>query len=269
MKKKIKKKILLMIGSDLRNNYICSEIMKKYFIDGIVYQYRSKKIKQLPKTKSKEEKKLFIKHFKERDISEKKFFNKTKIDLKNINKVQVFEKDINSKLVEKFIKKIKPNIVIVYGVGFLKKNILNVLPRNSINIHSGITPRFKGDACNFWAFYFLEPNNAGATIHFLTEKIDSGPIITQVRPKLNMGDNLHDVTNKSLIIIAKKIIKLIGILNKKNINGIVKQGGKTFYASNFKAYHLKTVYHYYKNKIVDLYLKKKINGKSQKLVRLI
>ena len=62
------------------------------------------KIKQLPKTKSKEEKKLFIKHFKERDISEK-IFDKTKIDLKNINKVQVFEKDINSKLVEKFIKK--------------------------------------------------------------------------------------------------------------------------------------------------------------------
>ena len=47
--------------------------MKKYFIDGIVYQYDPEKIKQLPKPKSKEEKKLFIKHFKERDISKKNF----------------------------------------------------------------------------------------------------------------------------------------------------------------------------------------------------
>ncbi len=258
-----------MIGSDLRNNYICSEIMKKYFIDGIVYQHRSKKTKQLPNSISKDEKKLFIRHFNERDTSEKKFFNKIKINFNNINKINVNEKDINSKLVEKFIKKIKPNIVIVYGVSFLKKNILKILPKNSINIHTGITPRFKGDACNFWAFYFLEPNNAGATIHFLTKKVDSGPIIFQVRPKLNMGDNMHDVTNKSLKIVAKKIVKLINILNKRKINGVLKQGGKTFYASNFKPYHLNIVYHYYKNKIVDLYLKKKINGKSQKLVRLI
>ena len=53
MKKKIKKKILLMIGSDLRNNYICSEIMKKYFIDGIVYQYRSKKLNNCLKLNQK------------------------------------------------------------------------------------------------------------------------------------------------------------------------------------------------------------------------
>ena len=267
--KKNKKKILLMIGSDLRNNFICAEIMKKYFVSGIIFQKRLNKFNSIPKQFSQDEKKLYIKHFSEREISEKKFFKKVKINFDNIEHINVKEKDINSISVQSFIKKIKPNIVIVYGVGFLKKNILKIIPKNSINIHTGITPRFKGDACNFWAFYFLEPNNAGATIHFLSSKVDSGPIITQVKPRLNFGDNMHDITNKSLKIVAKKINKLIGILEKKNINGILKQGGKTFYASNFKPYHLKTVYHYYNNKIVDLYLKKKITGKSQKLVKLI
>jgi len=267
--KKIKKKILLMCGSDLRNEYICSQIMKKYSIDGVVYQKRSKKRTAYPQKISSKEKKLFIRHFKERDASERKFFKNSYINLDNVENIEVIEKNINSNSVEKFLKKINPDIVILYGVGFLKKNILKLLPKKTINIHTGITPRFKGDACNFWAFYFLEPNNAGVTIHYVSNKVDSGPIITQIRPKLSMGDNMHDVSNKALKIAAKKVIKIISILKKKEITGVLKQGGKTFYSTNFKPYHLKMIYDYYDNKIVDLYLKKKINGNNQKLVKFL
>lgn len=266
--KKNNQKILLMCGSDLRNRYVCSQIIKKYNIDGIIYQKRSKKRTSFPKKISNEEKKLFIRHFKERDNSEKKFFKNSNINLDNIKNIQVIEKNISSKPVEKFLNEIKPDIVILYGVGFLKENILKILPKKTINIHTGITPRFKGDACNFWAFYFLEPNNAGVTIHFVSSKVDSGPIITQIRPKLSMGDNMHDVSNKALKIAVKKVIKIINILKKKEITGVLKQGGKTFYSTNFKPYHLKMIYDYYDNKIVDLYLKKKINGNNQKLVKL-
>ena len=267
MKKITNPKILLMCGSDLRNKYICSKIIKKFNVSGIIYQYRTKKISN--KKKLNKEEKLFIKHFNDRDISEKKFFKNASINFDNIETIKISEKDLNSKDVENFLKKIKPNIVILYGVGFLKKNILKLLPKNTINIHTGITPRFKGDACNFWAFYFLEPNNAGVTIHFVSEKVDSGPIITQIRPKLSMGDNMHDVTNKALRLAAIKIIKIIKILKYKKIVGVKKYGGKTFHSSNFKPYHLKMIYNYYENKIVDLYLRKKINGKSQKLVKLV
>ena len=258
-----------MTGSDLRNRYICSQILKKFKVDGIIYQYRSKKKINSNLNTSKKEKKFFKRHFLERDISEKKFFRNSEINISKIRNLKVTEKKINSKLVENFIKDLKPSIVIVYGVGFLKRNIVNILPKNTFNIHSGLTPKFKGDASNFWAFYFLEPNNAGATIHFLTEKVDSGPIVTQVRPKMNFGDNMHDITNKSLILISKKIIKLIGLIGKIKIKGVNKNGGKNFYSSNFKPYHLKFIYDYYSNKIVDLYLKKKLHGKSQKLVKQI
>ena len=43
MQLRSKKKILLIIGSDLRNRFICSEVQKKYKVDGIIYQYRKKK----------------------------------------------------------------------------------------------------------------------------------------------------------------------------------------------------------------------------------
>ena len=43
MQLKSKKKILLIIGSDLRNKFICSEIQKKYKVDGLIYKQRTKK----------------------------------------------------------------------------------------------------------------------------------------------------------------------------------------------------------------------------------
>ena len=135
MQLRSKKKILLIIGSDLRNRFICSEVQKKYKVDGIIYQYRKKKIID-SSSMSRLEKKLFKRHFKERDISEKKFFKNSKIDLVNINNLKISEKKMNSKLVENFIKTINPAIVIVYGACFLKKNIVKILPKEILILNN-------------------------------------------------------------------------------------------------------------------------------------
>ena len=55
---------------------------------------------------------------------------------------------------------------------YIKKKLLNALPKKTFNIHSGLTQKFRGYACNFWACYFLEPNNVGATLHYVIQKVD-------------------------------------------------------------------------------------------------
>ena len=47
-----------MTGSDLRNRYICSQILKKFKVEGIIYQYRNKKKINSNLSTSKKEKKL-------------------------------------------------------------------------------------------------------------------------------------------------------------------------------------------------------------------
>ena len=44
----------------------------------------------------------------------------------------------------------------------------------------GISPYYRGTDCNFWALYDGNPHLVGATIHYLSEGLDSGDIAYHV-----------------------------------------------------------------------------------------
>ena len=46
----------------------------------------------------------------------------------------------------------------------------------------GISPYYRGSACNFWALYDKNPQFVGATIHYLSEGLDDGDILFHVLP---------------------------------------------------------------------------------------
>jgi len=54
--------------------------------------------------------------------------------------------------------------------------------RRAINIHMGLSPYYRGTACNFWALYDDRPAFVGATVHLLSRGLDNGPILFHVRP---------------------------------------------------------------------------------------
>ena len=41
----------------------------------------------------------------------------------------------------------------------------------------GVSPYYRGTDCNFWALYDGNPHLVGATIHYISEGLDSGPIL--------------------------------------------------------------------------------------------
>lgn len=76
------------------------------------------------------------------------------------------------------------DLFIVFGCGILNGELGDFLiQRNAINLHLGISPFFRGSACNFWAQNSGFPELVGATIHFLSKDVDSGRIITRVVPR--------------------------------------------------------------------------------------
>ena len=48
----------------------------------------------------------------------------------------------------------------------------------------------------------------------------------------------------------------------------LKTSGKIFKKTDFQPEHLAIIYKYYKDKIVDLYLEKKINSPKPKLIKI-
>jgi len=258
-------KIILLAGDHPRNIYVMNKLISFFVINGIVLEKRTT---MLPKPKniwSKKDKIYFKNHFKLRDVEERKFFKNCKEVVNDIPILRVKKNFINSDKVQNFLKKRRPNIVISCGISFLRENILKILPKLSINIHTGLTPRYKGDACNFWPMFFLEPNNIGVTLHLISKDVDSGPILHQVRTtNIEKNDNCHSLSCKAIIKATKDLIKIIKFLNiKKNIVVRPKKFGRVFFKTDFKIEHLKSVY---EKNIISMYLRKKIHPKKMKLV---
>ena len=111
------------------------------------------------------------------DYCNKAFFKK-KWDLKNdkefafLNEYKV--EDLNSSKAQIIIKDLKPDLILVFGTGILKKETFSIPKKGSINIHTGITPNYRGSKSEFWALYNNQPELVGYTIHCIDQGIDTG-----------------------------------------------------------------------------------------------
>ena len=80
--------------------------------------------------------------------------------------------------------------VVVFGSSYIKGWLADALiAKNAVNLHMGISPQYRGSACNFWALFDNNPQYVGATIHRLAKSIDTGSVIQHVRPEFT-GQNL-------------------------------------------------------------------------------
>lgn len=81
------------------------------------------------------------------------------------------------------------DLYVIFGSSFIKGWLCDYLVKKSaINLHMGLSPFYRGSACNFWAMFDGRPNYVGATWHFLSTGLDSGPILFHSVPKYENED---------------------------------------------------------------------------------
>ena len=264
-------KILFIGGNHLRHSYYLNQINKIFPLTSAIIENRvkgtSEKIPVPPSELSNHDKNNFLKHFSQRLETEKVFFgNQT---LPNIPILNIEEFELNSQKTTNFVKLAKPDIVLIFGCHLIKDPLLSVLPKHSINLHGGLSPRYRGTATMFWPFYFLEPNHVGSTFHYIVSEPDAGNVIHQSTPILEYGDKIHDVACKTIVQSAKDAIKLLEIFRKNRKWNIFKQkySGKNFLENDFRTEHLRIIYDLYDNDIVNHFLDKKINPKHPNLIK--
>lgn len=248
------KRVLLFIGDSKRYYYLVRALRERCNICGVIIQ-RTMSVSN-DRNFSDAENKLLKFHFDLRDKTEEHFFRYDKskcLDSLNI----LYIDGINEQQLEivNFVSECQPELLITYGVGYIKEEILDAFPSLSFNMHNGITPWYKGAACHFWPFYFLEPTYVGCTLHYLKKKLDGGKVVFQSRPELEYGDNVHSLSCKASKKMCNEIGQLIDVLCEGSVEGISpKAQGKMFYSRDFRPEHLHLIYEVYNNNIVDMYL---------------
>jgi phosphoribosylglycinamide formyltransferase-1 len=80
----------------------------------------------------------------------------------------------------------------------LSKNFIKKFDGKIINIHPSLLPKYKGLNTHYKAIANKD-KFTGCTVHYVTEKLDSGKIIMQKKIKITARDNV--------VSLAKKVLK--------------------------------------------------------------
>lgn len=105
-----------------------------------------------------------------------------------------------------------PQVVIINGTRILSERTINLIKCPILNVHSGITPSYRGVHGGYWALYNNDPKNFGVTVHSVDKGVDTGSILSQRYITISKFDNVSTyplLQHAAAMPCLKEIIKNI------------------------------------------------------------
>lgn len=141
------------------------------------------------------------------------------------------DKNINSEPVVGMIRKCPEQVFIYTGYGgvLLRKDVLETGKR-FLHVHGGYLPDYKGSTTNYYSL--INENRIGASSIFLTEEIDSGPVLLRkwFDPPSNREeiDHLYDSVARARVLI-ETLQEYLDAGQSWNFELEQNAGGETYY----------------------------------------
>jgi folate-dependent phosphoribosylglycinamide formyltransferase PurN len=108
------------------------------------------------------------------------------------------------------LAELRPDIIAVYGTGMIPDAALAAARLVALNMHTGLSPWYRGVACALWPILDGRPDMVGATVHECTSDVDGGRIFRRRRAALYRGDDLHAVFARAAAAGAEAYVEVIG-----------------------------------------------------------
>lgn len=89
---------------------------------------------------------------------------------------------------EAILNEDKPDIIVVYGTSIIKSNIFEKAGIITLNMHTGLSPYYRGDSTLFWPVYHNDAEHLGVTVHELVASVDGGAIAATAPVMYETGD---------------------------------------------------------------------------------
>lgn len=127
------------------------------------------------------------------------------------NNYKIEKEDFHEK-VYAAVKQFKPDLVILAGyMKILTKSFISSFQDKIINIHPSLLPKYPGLNTHQRALT-AEDEISGATVHFVTEKLDSGPIIIQGEVPIFPNDTEQSLRARVLEIEHKIFVATTSLI---------------------------------------------------------
>jgi len=245
------KSIAFLTGESIQSIALANELKKHFNLSVIVIQEIKNATKQKPVigflqksigTKLLELLLIYRKQKKERTtlLTEQRLIRQSKNSLVTMLKYFntntwpdvpiVRTTDLNSLAVEKFLQSLQPSLIVVWGTGILKKNIIDIPQSGVVNAHTSVLPYYRGSFVEFWQCLNGDYDHAGVTYHFINENVDEGDIICIEKYSGMRPIDPYALRNENIVSIIKNFPKVIQALLDGNYTRVkqLNENNKTY-----------------------------------------
>lgn len=119
-------------------------------------------------------------------------------------------KSVNNRKTISLLKKLNPDVIVVNGTRIISEKVLASVAAPFINTHMGITPKYRGIHCGYWALVKNDKENCGVTVHLVDKGIDTGGVLCQdtISPTRKDNFNTYPVLQltKSIPLMKRALI---------------------------------------------------------------
>jgi methionyl-tRNA formyltransferase len=111
------------------------------------------------------------------------------------------------------LAELHPEVVVVHGTRIIAAALLNSVNCPVLNVHAGLTPRYRGVHGGYWALAEHHPEWVGTTVHVVDPGIDTGGILGQVTFTVTNDDSIGTYADLHLVhglpLLAAQVEKVL------------------------------------------------------------
>ena len=245
---------IVLTSTMRRHQFVANTVARQIPVAGVWQEVKA--FQPLSYAGSPEESVIIQRHFDAREASEAAYF--VGHDTLDAPSMRVPPSGCNEPSEIHKMQALAPDVVLVFGTGLLRRELIEAFAGKIINIHLGLSPYYRGAGTNFWPLVNGEPEYCGATIHFLDAGVDTGPIIAHVTPDVSSGDGPHDIGNKTIATAADMLVTAALAHIRGPLTGAPQVGGGPVYRrADFTAPAVEHLYANFAAGMIDDYLQDK------------
>jgi methionyl-tRNA formyltransferase len=132
------------------------------------------------------------------------------------------------------LAELHPEVVVVHGTRIIATALLNSVDCPVLNVHAGLTPRYRGVHGGYWALAEHHPEWVGTTVHLVDPGIDTGGILGQVTFTVTNDDSIGTYADLHLVhglpLLAAQVEKVLE-------GGALEPGGASVAPGSCLRYH--------------------------------
>jgi len=275
-------KIVIIVSADVSDLYFANQLLKQLNVTGVVIENQSMSVTnkdrwikykslltnpffltgELVKSISRRMNKNLHRNAIQADHVNHKEFGDEGYKLFPAEKCRVIYTEginkINDPLYIEQIRTLAPDVIAVCGASILKQELIQLPKYGVLNLHGGLSQRYRGLWTTDWALHNEEPEYIGATVHYVSEGIDDGDILMQGRPEIDSGDNPKTLYAKVVKLGIKMMVMVIkNIDNGETSSYPLLRKGKLYYSNMATDKMRKKAWDNSRNKIIQSYLDNK------------